>query len=67
LDGTERHRQRPKDQETQKQFASGKTTAHTFKNQVIVNDQSQRIEYLSPTVEGQRHDQQLAIDLFAGE
>lgn len=60
LDGTERRRQRPKDQETQKLFYSGKKKAHTFKNLVIVNEESQRIEYLGPTVEGKKHDKKLA-------
>jgi hypothetical protein len=60
LDGTERLRPRPKDPETQKLFYSGKKKAHTVKNLVIVSDESQRIEYLSPTVEGKKHDKKLA-------
>lgn len=60
LDGTERRRQRPKDQDAQTQYYSGKKTAHTVKNLVIVNEHSHRIEYLSPTVEGKKHDNKLA-------
>jgi hypothetical protein len=62
LDGTERLRPRPQDQEAQKLFYSGKKTAHTFKNLVIVNDESQRVDYLSPTVEGKKHDNKLAAE-----
>ena len=36
IDGTERRRQRPKDQQEQKRFYSGKKKAHTVKNNVIV-------------------------------
>ena len=60
LDGTERLRPRPKDPDAQKLFYRGKKTAHSVKNLVIVNDESQRIEYLSPTVEGKKHDKKLA-------
>jgi hypothetical protein len=60
VDGTERRRQRPKDQEAQRLFYSGKKTAHTFKNLVIVNEKTQHIDYLSPTVEGKKHDKKLA-------
>ena len=44
LDGTERRRQRPKDPDAQKLFYSAKKKAHSVKNLVIVNDESQRIE-----------------------
>jgi hypothetical protein len=60
LDGTERLRPRPKDPDAQKLFYRGKKTAHSVKNLVIVNDESQRIEYLSPTVEGKKPDKKLA-------
>jgi hypothetical protein len=60
IDGTERRRQRPKDKEAQKLFSSGKKKAHTFKNLVIVNEETQHIDYLSPTVEGKKHDKKLA-------
>lgn len=60
LDGTERPRQRPQDQEAQKLFYSGKKTAHTLKNLVIVAEDSQRVNYLGPTVEGKKHDKKLA-------
>ena len=36
IDGTERRRQRPKDEEEQKRFYSGKKKCHTVKNNVIV-------------------------------
>lgn len=60
LDGTERLRPRPQDPEAPKLFYSGQKTAPTLQTLVRVNEQSPRIEYLSPTVAGQKHDKQLA-------
>src|SRR6185436_5527067 len=37
IDGTERRRQRPKNDETQKEHYSGKKKAHTDKNLLLVN------------------------------
>jgi len=56
IDGTERRRQRPKDQEEQKRFYSGKKKTHTVKNNVIVTLGNRRVEYLGGTWEGKKHD-----------
>jgi hypothetical protein len=60
IDGTERRRQRPKDQEKQAQHYSGKKKAHSDKNVVIVNAQSTRVGYLSGTYAGKAHDKKVA-------
>ncbi len=59
IDGTERRRQRPSDQEEQKQFYSGKKKTHTVKNNVIVTLGKRRVEYLSGTWEGKKHDKKI--------
>jgi len=59
IDGTERRRQRPKDQEEQKRFYSGKKKAHTVKNNVIVTLGQRRVEYLGCTWEGKKHDKSI--------
>jgi hypothetical protein len=56
IDGTERERQRPSDQDEQKDFYSGKQKAHTYNNIVIVHEQDQTVAYLSKTYEGSWHD-----------
>ena len=56
IDGTERRCQRPKDQEEQKRFYSGKKKTHTVKNNVIVTLGKRRVEYLGGTWEGKKHD-----------
>lgn len=60
IDGTERRRQRPKDPEKQALFYSGKKKAHTDKNVLVVNTQSKRVGYLSPTYAGKTHDKKVA-------
>ena len=60
LDGSERRRQRPKDNQKQRQHYSGKKKAHTDKNLMIVNAQTNRVVYLSPTEPGKTHDKRLA-------
>ena len=60
IDGTERRRQRPKNNETQKEHYSGKQKAHTDKNLVLVNEQTTKVAYLSPTVPGKKHDKKMA-------
>lgn len=62
IDGTERQRQRPKNNETQKEHYSGKKKAHTDKNILLVNEQTTKIVYLSPTVPGKKHDKKMADD-----
>lgn len=59
IDGTERRRQRPKDQEEQKRFYSGKKKTHTVKNNVIVTMGKRRVEYLGSTWEGKKHDKKI--------
>jgi hypothetical protein len=58
-DGTERLIQRPKDSDEQKKYYSGKKKAHTVKNNVVANSDCEII-FLSPTVEGKKHDKILA-------
>jgi hypothetical protein len=64
IDGTERRRQRPKSPEKQAQHYSGKKKAHTDKNILLVNENSGKVVYLSPTVAGKTHDKK-AADLAA--
>ena len=59
IDGTERRRQRPKDQEEQKRFYSGKKKTHTVKNNVIVTMGKRKVEYLGCTWEGKKHDKKI--------
>ncbi len=59
-DGSERRRQRPKDNEKQKEYYSGKKKAHTVKNHLIVHPESRRVCYLSKSVPGKKHDKKLA-------
>lgn len=56
VDGTERRRQRPTDDTQQKEHYSGKKKAHTDKNILVVNANTQKVVYLSPTVPGKTHD-----------
>jgi len=60
IDGTERPIRRPQDKERQKANYSGKKKRHTVKNNVITDKTTGKIEGLSPTVEGKRHDKKLA-------
>jgi DDE superfamily endonuclease len=50
---------RPVNDEEQKRLYSGKKKCHTKKNLIVIQ-QSKRIEYLSPTVDGTIHDKKLA-------
>jgi len=59
IDGTERRRQRPADPDEQKAHYSGKKKAHTYKNNVIVDANTQRLCYLSDTYEGKKHDKKI--------
>jgi hypothetical protein len=58
-DGTERPIQRPKNQEAQKTYYSGKKKRHTVKNNVLVNARA-KIGLLSATCEGKKHDKKIA-------
>lgn len=59
MDGTERRRQRPKDEVKQREYYSGKKKAHTNKNNIIVNTDTQTVAYLSQTVAGKTHDKKI--------
>jgi hypothetical protein len=60
IDGTERRRQRPSDDEQQHAQYSGKKKTHTDKNVVLVNRYSQKVAYLGATRPGKTHDKKLA-------
>ncbi len=59
IDGTERRRQRPKDNEEQKRYYSGKKKAHTVKNNVIIGINDRKIKFLSGTHEGKKNDKKI--------
>jgi len=58
-DGTERPIQRPKNQEIQGFFYSGKKKRHCVKNNVLINRQA-KVLLLTPTCEGKKHDKKIA-------
>jgi hypothetical protein len=60
LDATERELQRPVNVTKQKEKYSGKKKTHTDKNLLLVNENTKKVVYLSPTVEGKKHDKKLA-------
>lgn len=59
IDGTDRHRQRPKSQEKQALHYSGKHKTHSDKNVVVVNAKTKRVGYLSQTYAGKTHDKKI--------
>lgn len=59
IDGTERRRQRPKNQKKQALHYSGKKKVHTDKNVVLVNAKTKRVDYLSQTYSGKTHDKKI--------
>jgi Helix-turn-helix of DDE superfamily endonuclease/DDE superfamily endonuclease len=61
VDGTERRRQRPRDAATQQAHYSGKKKTHTDKNILLVNEQTNKVVYLGPTLPGKTHDKK-AVD-----
>jgi len=63
IDGTERPIQRPKDNEKQKENYSGKKKMHTRKN-IIISDKKKRIGYVSPTMNGKKHDYRMFKEEF---
>jgi hypothetical protein len=60
VDGVERRRQRPKHRDLQAIHYSGKKKTHSDKNVVVVNTQTKRVSFLSPTLPGSVHDQNVA-------
>ena len=61
VDGTERRRQRPRDAAKQQEHYSGKKKTHTDKNILLVNEQTDQVVYLGPTLPGKTHDKK-AVD-----
>jgi len=59
IDGTERRRQRPKDEEQQKECYSGKKRTHTNKNNVLGNTDTRKVLYLSPTMPGKTQEKKI--------
>lgn len=60
LDASERELQRPQDVKKQAEKYSGKKKTHTDKNIILVNENTGKVVYLSPTAEGKKHDKKLA-------
>lgn len=60
IDGTDRRRNRPKEEERQKQLYSGKHKTHTVKNNLIGGLEDRQIKYLGQTHEGKKHDKKMA-------
>lgn len=60
IDASERRINRPK--LNQEYYYSGKKKCHTVKNQIYLNPRSRKVLAVSTTVEGKRHDKQLATD-----
>ena len=60
IDGTERRRQRPTDAAQQQEQYSGKKKTHTDKNLLLVNEHTDKVVYLGPTVAGKKHDKKAA-------
>ena len=52
IDGTERRRQRPTNAAQQQEQYSGKKKTHTDKNLLLVNEHTDKVIYLGPTVAG---------------
>ena len=59
IDGTDRRRQRPKNQAKQALHYSGKQKTHSDKNIVVVNARPKRVGYLSQTYAGKLHDKKI--------
>jgi DDE superfamily endonuclease/Helix-turn-helix of DDE superfamily endonuclease len=66
IDGSERRRQRPQDHTKQKAHYSGKKKAHTDKNILLVNANTKKVVYLSPTVAGKTHDKKATDEAQIG-
>lgn len=66
VDGTERRVQRPKDDDEQRTYYSGKKKAHTGKH-LITNDHRKYILHLSELAPGSKHDYQMFKESELGE
>lgn len=60
IDGSERRRQRPQDEQAQSDHYSGKKKTHSDKNLLLSHAESGQVLYLSPTEPGHKHDKKLA-------
>ena len=60
IDGTERRRQRPTKAAQHQEQYSGKKTTPTDKNILLVNEHTDKVVSLGPTVAGKKHDKQAA-------
>ncbi len=59
LDGTERRKERPKNQKHQRKLYSGKKKG-TMKKTLVISDEKRRILIMTPSKSGRRHDKRLA-------
>lgn len=59
LDGTERRKERPKNQKRQRKLYSGKKKG-TMKKTLVISNEKTQILLLSPSKSGRRHDKRLA-------
>ena len=66
LDGTERRRQRPSAPSQQQEHDSGKQKTHTDKNLLLVNEHTDKVVSLGPTVAGKKHDKKAADEAHIG-
>ena len=60
MDGTERRRQRPPDAAQHKEHDSGKKKTPTDKNLLLVNEHTNKVVYVGPTVAGKTPDKKAA-------
>lgn len=60
IDGTERRQQRPSTEPDQTEAYSGKKKCHTQKNVLLSLLPGRKVDFLSPTVPGHRHDKPIA-------
>jgi DDE superfamily endonuclease/Helix-turn-helix of DDE superfamily endonuclease len=63
IDATERKIQRPKDEQKQKDYYSGKKKTHTEKNIVLIDETTSKVIYLSPSIPGKTHDKKAVDEL----
>jgi hypothetical protein len=59
-DGTEHRRQRPINAAQQQEQYSGTKKTHTDKHLLLVNEPTDKVIYLGPTVAGKKHDKKAA-------
>lgn len=60
IDATERQIERPSDNETQKEYYSGKAKFHAVKQTLIVGNNDRQVKYLGETHNGKKHDKKMA-------